>query len=364
MVMFIRLSLIKRCLRCFLMSDQKKRGWIGEYPLVSVIMPAYDTEQVFFFESVKSILNQTYPNLEFIIVDDGLSEENRAFLKALDDPRVLVVKNETNMGQSKSSNKGFRIAKGKYIARMDSDDISLPERIERQVQFMEANPNLVGCCSRAKVLGNRGGLRKVIPRKFPNSDSLRMGMMFSCEMIHPTMFLKAEVIKEHHIEYDEEQVYAQDYMLWTDLLRYGDIQCMSDVLLLYRIHDGQVSIKKASAQRMYAERAHHESLQQNGVNLSSDEERLLFSMTLDGFYGPKDEYELLFQSVDKQMRVNNDKDRYQEFNKEYSYRIVKSGLKGFAKNGKRGRAILRWSRFWKSALNVKNWPFYLSSLFK
>ena len=158
-----------------------------ENELISVVMPNYNTSLPFLEEAVNSILAQTYSNFEFIIVDDCSTDESYGFLQSLTDPRIRLIRNDENMGVTASLNKGFRLAKGTYIARMDSDDISFPTRFERQLAFMTENPDVIVCGTFAEEIGDRNGKRC---RKIPNMEEYQCGVLFGnvFGLIHPTAF--------------------------------------------------------------------------------------------------------------------------------------------------------------------------------
>ena len=113
-------------------------------PIVSVVMPAYNVE-LYVEEAVRSILNQTFCDFEFIIVDDGSTDRTPEILRSFTDPRIRLLFNEKNEGNYPARNRGCRLARGKYIAVMDADDVALPERLEKQVRFMEGNPDVLAC---------------------------------------------------------------------------------------------------------------------------------------------------------------------------------------------------------------------------
>lgn len=219
---------------------------------ISVVMPVYNTEILILKEAVDSILNQTFRDFEFIIVDDCSGEAVRKFLQGLRDPRIRLIRNETNLGVTKSLNVGFRAAQGKYIARMDADDIALPVRFEKQYALMENHPEVIVCGSSVEVFGARRQA-PVRPRadEEPDMEAYRVKMLFTNPgPVHPTAFFSHEKLLEHHIEYDESLPYAQDYGMWTVVCDYGDVWKIGDVLLRYRAHAGQVS--SAHRQRQIA----------------------------------------------------------------------------------------------------------------
>ena len=113
-------------------------------PTISVIMSVYNTNKSFLAEAIESILNQTYPNFEFIIIDDNSTDGSLSIIEQYmsKDDRIVLIKNKTNIGLTKSLNKGLKLAKGQYIARMDADDVSLPDRFKQQIEYMENNSHV------------------------------------------------------------------------------------------------------------------------------------------------------------------------------------------------------------------------------
>ena len=129
-------------------------------PFISVIMSVYNAEQ-FLREAIDSILNQTYDNFEFIIIDDASTDSSNAILRSYNDHRIRVHLNKENSGLTKSLNIGLALAKGTYIARQDADDVSYPERFQRQLDFFQANPGLDIAGTQATYIYEDGQLAKV-----------------------------------------------------------------------------------------------------------------------------------------------------------------------------------------------------------
>lgn len=206
---------------------------------ISVVMPVYNTPISFLKEAVDSILNQTVQDFEFIIVDDGSANEIKEYLEGLTDPRIRIIRNETNIGITKSLNIGFKTAHGQYIARMDADDISFPKRFEKQLAFMESNPDVIVCGAKAANLGTGSSLTNV---KMESMDSYRVRMLFANPgPTHSTAFFRRQKLNQYRIEYDESLVYAQDYSLWMTISKRGRICILPEVLLYYRVHPDQIS---------------------------------------------------------------------------------------------------------------------------
>ena len=215
--------------------------------MISVVMPTHNTPQEFLEAAIQSILVQTYPFFEFIIIDDCSTDGASEYLYSLNDERIRIITNEKNLGITKSLNIGFKEARGKYIARMDSDDISEPQRFEKQLAFMEANPDVVVCGAWIQAFGDANyTTKRVIPEREYHKCSFLFGNIYG--LCHPTAFFRNSTLKEYGLLYNEELVTAQDYGMWSECVNVGRIANVEKVLLQYRVHNGQISIAKRELQ--------------------------------------------------------------------------------------------------------------------
>jgi len=234
-------------------------------PLVTVIMSVYSGEK-YLREAIDSILRQTYINYEFIIVDDGSSDNSVNIIKSFTDTRIKLIKNKHNIGLSLSLNKAIKLSNGRYIARMDADDIALPDRLERQVNYLQSNSHVDILGGQVTFIGING-IRIKDGNKPLKSRQVNISAEFSCPIIHPTYMVNKEVYDKLN-GYREMFTYGQDYDL---ILRAIDqnfvIENMPDVLLYYRTYPGSQSIKKRRKQLFltrYAIKLHHERLSEKG----------------------------------------------------------------------------------------------------
>lgn len=233
---------------------------MNEKIMVSVVMPVYNTEEGMLRESIESILNQTYKNFEFIIVNDASDVETTGVIESYKDERIKHIKNDRNMGITKSLNRGMDIATGKYIARMDSDDISLPQRFELQLQYMEKHPETVVLGSKAKIIGED---TVIFHRYSEDHEVMRIRLSFRNDgVIHPTAFLRADKIGT--LRYDESILKGQDYEFWTRCIERGEIKVLPQVLLYYRVHPNQISVKNKANQEEYTDIIRIRMLEQVG----------------------------------------------------------------------------------------------------
>lgn len=322
---------------------------------VSIVMAACATNQSFFAEAVQSSLSQTHPAHELVIVDDGLSEENRGYLADLKDPRLRIIRNESNMGQSRSVNRAFSQIDSEFIVRMDADDVMLPDRIELEVAFMRAHPSVVA----AGALARRTNDGRLIPRRYPDADSLEMGLLFSCDMVHPTMVIRTDAVR-NGLRYDEDVLYAQDYMFWCDALSMGDIAQIPAEVLKYRVHQGQISKSKLEDQTRFANVARQRMLSRAGIDLEEGEVGLLSRLVVGGDFLSPNETDFLVDRLLKRARDALSEEDLLLFKRELSFRVFKNGLREIS-HGNTISAIKSKS-FIKAAASCKNWPFYKSSL--
>lgn len=204
-------------------------------PKISVIMPVYNAEK-FLDKAIKSILNQTFKDFEFIIINDGSKDNSLKIIKEFQkkDKRIVLINNKKNLGLQKTLNKGLRISKGKYIARMDSDDISMERRFEIQFSYLENHPSifLIGCS--AIVIDSFGNKLGVF-RKYGGSKKLRKKILKNNCIIHPSIMFR----NEDEIFYREKFKTSEDYDLYLRLLSSGkNMANLHSFLIKYRISEG------------------------------------------------------------------------------------------------------------------------------
>lgn len=213
-------------------------------PLVSVVMPAYNAEK-YIAEAIESILNQTYKNFEFIIVNDGSTDNTLNIIKkyAKKDKRIKVISNETNMGIAKTRNNYLKIVKGKYIATQDADDISLPIRISEQVKYLESHPKVGVVGAFIEIFED--STEKVIGiRKYNEKDEdLRRTVFFYSPIAQPTSMIRKEAfdILGH---YDAEYPPAEDLDLWFRIGSKYQFANIQKILLKYRYNPNSATGSK------------------------------------------------------------------------------------------------------------------------
>ncbi len=213
-------------------------------PVVSVVMSVYREPIDWIKESVASILQQTFSDFEFIIVNDNPGDNALCdYLRSLQvkDNRIILLYNELNIGLTKSLNRGIERAQGKYIARMDADDISYPHRFERQIEYLDNHIDVGVCGSYVELFGSKNGIVK-----YPVNDNEIFLFIETC-CAHPSVMMRSSIFDG--VRYNESMRVAQDYDLWTTFyekgVRFGNI---AEPLLKYRCSDIQITTTKAHLQ--------------------------------------------------------------------------------------------------------------------
>ena len=211
-------------------------------PLVSVIMPAYNAEKTISC-SIDSILKQTYHHIELIVVDDGSKDGTASIIKSYSDSRVKYYKNEHNIGLVKTLNRAISLANGDYVARMDSDDISLPDRINQQVDYMESHKDCIICGTFAKSFIESGGTKKICGvMKYEIADNkIKNDLAYECCFAHPTVMFRSKLFSLTEKRYNDDYLNSEDYNYWIDLMDFGEYHNIPQYLLLYRISSTQMS---------------------------------------------------------------------------------------------------------------------------
>lgn len=232
-------------------------------PVVSVVMSVYNGEN-YLREAIDSVLNQIFYDFEFIIINDGSSDKSLSIIQSYQDKRIFLIDNSENKGLIFSLNKGLEIAKGKYIARMDADDICLPERFDLQVKQFENHPNAMIVGSDYYLLD---GDKNTYIKNINDSDYQKAVLLFTPCFCHPTVMMK-NVFKDNHIFYDKNFIHAEDYKLWTDLNAFGDYLNINKPLLKYRHHVSQISNQKNESQLIISKRIRENYLEKLKFKLS------------------------------------------------------------------------------------------------
>lgn len=221
--------------------------------LISVVMSNYNTPIEYLKESIDSVLDQTYSNFEFIIIDDGSTDDSLEFIKSYDDPRIKLIVNEENIGLTKSLNKGFELAQGEYIARMDSDDVCYPNRFEKQLKYMKHHSDTIVCGAWAKTLDekNNSTIEEWACGAINDMEEYRINLLFNNypSLFHSSAFFNNSLLTKYGIKYNEKYTYAQDYEMWTQCSKHANCFIIKEILIKYRFHNTSISQTKGNLQK-------------------------------------------------------------------------------------------------------------------
>ena len=205
-------------------------------PRVSVLMPIYKTNETHLREAIESILTQTFKDYEFLILDDCPDDDREEIVKSYKDERIKYSKNEENLGITRSRNKLIDMAQGEYLAIFDHDDVSLPMRLQKEVEYLDENQDVGVVSCWVDCFPHGQGMH--LP-----SDDIRIKALLTdiCAVVHPASMIRKSVLEKNNLRYEEEFTPCEDYRLWLrliDLTRFHNIQ---EVLFKYRLHDTNTS---------------------------------------------------------------------------------------------------------------------------
>lgn len=241
--------------------------------LVSVLMCVYNEESQFLKDAIESILNQTFKDFEFIIIGDNPTNDRvnniiRSYQEK--DDRIKFKINETNIGLTRSLNVGLQLCRGKYIVRMDADDMSLPDRIAEQVAFMEAHPAITAAGSNAYGIDeNNDPIGDVVVLQDP--DVIKRELLFRCPVVHPSTIIR-RMWQNKPFVYNESFRYSQDYALWVSIFAMGgQVSNLNKYLLKYRYSSKQIHSAHGDEQRECAIRISHNALEMIGIQIAQDD---------------------------------------------------------------------------------------------
>jgi len=219
-----------------------KASKIIDKPMISVLLPAYNAEK-YICRAIESILSQTYTDFELIIIDDGSTDKtSKVIASSFDDPRINHIILEDNVGIVDALNIAISMAKGKYLARMDADDISMPQRFSKQVEFLESNLEYAVCGASITIFNDHKDRYRVT---YPctHGEIMSALCLFHRNISHPSAMIRSEIIQKHNIRYSRKYPHAEDYIFWHQLSNYGKLYNLKESLLLYYRHEDQISSK-------------------------------------------------------------------------------------------------------------------------
>jgi glycosyltransferase involved in cell wall biosynthesis len=239
---------------------------MATYPLVSIVVPVYNAGK-YLKETIQSLLNQTYSNFELIAIDDGSTDNSLQILRSFEDPRLRILQNEQNRGIVYTRNRGLKEIRGKYYAPFDADDIAHPTKLEKQIQFMEANPTFGMIGSWVILIDEKG---KELPKKWKlkaQPELIPSILMYKNYFAQSALLIRTEAIP---IEGYPDYSICQDYGMWCDIAKRWKTWNLPQFLIQYRIHGNGITrnserLKKEHFAVAYA------NINTCGFDISTDE---------------------------------------------------------------------------------------------
>jgi glycosyltransferase involved in cell wall biosynthesis len=228
---------------------------------ISVLMAVYNGE-TYLREAVDSILAQTYTNFEFIIVNDGSTDTTANILASYTDARIQVINSPQNLGLIDSLNKGILAAKGEYIARLDADDIAIPERLEKQVKYLSENPEIVLLGSGARIIDAKGN---VITDTYyqHEKDCIPIHLLFRNIFIHSSIIVKTKILAA--LQFDKSYYLAEDYIVWVQIAEKYKTDSVKESLVKHRVHETNITKLKYDKHIATVQQIHAYQLKKLGI---------------------------------------------------------------------------------------------------
>jgi len=237
-------------------------------PKVTVFIPVYNREQ-YVGEAIESILAQTFSDFEILLVDDGSTDASVERIRSFSDPRIRLVSNEINLGIPKTRNKGVELARGQYMAMLDSDDRAYPNRLEKQVAFLDNHPEHAQVGSWCRMMDQDGHPLKKIKRQPELSDDIHAQFLFRCAMSNRSIMARTAILKEYGYRNDFPR--CQDYELHVRLTKHYKVGNIPECLVYGRIHPQQITGQTPDLGDTKKQEIIGSQLQELGVTFSVDD---------------------------------------------------------------------------------------------
>jgi glycosyltransferase involved in cell wall biosynthesis len=212
-----------------------------------VLMPVYNCAP-YVATALNSILTQTCPDFEVVIIDDGSTDDTVQVIREIDDTRVRLIQKPRNTGITDSLNMGLAIAEGQFIARMDGDDISVNTRLEEQIALLEQEPSVVLCGSWMQTFST-----DEIVRVPADHDEIKTTMLLWNCVMHPTVMIRNSFLRDNNLQYNKLLEPAEDYDLWVRMIQKGRFHNIPRALVMHRVHDRQTSETRRQEQQTKAD---------------------------------------------------------------------------------------------------------------
>lgn len=335
-------------------------------PLVSVLLPVHNNEQ-YVGSAIQSILDQTYSNFELLILVSATTNvESLKVVNSFSDPRIRIINRTIDENLPKALNRGILEAKGEYIARMDADDISLPNRFEKEISFLKDNPDITVVGSWVKTFGSKN----MIIRHPAMPEEIKANLLFQTSIVHPTVMMRKEVMKINDLQYNPEYWCSEDIDLWARSVEKVKLANVPEILLHYRTHQSQATRVNGEEIAEIRNKVRLRQLSNLGI-IPTARELYVYNMIVEF---KNEEHEVFFDEVVQWLKKIAESNRSKNI---YNQKILENiiGEKWFivcymnASNG----GLKNWKRFWKHEpskwlqMNLRNgvrlFRFFIKSVF-
>lgn len=294
---------------------------------VSIIIPLYNSEK-YISDSLESLLNQTYSNIEILIFNDGSTDRSKEIVESYKDNRIKFINYKKNEGYLKRLNEGIDIADGEFIARMDSDDIAHAERIETQIKFFNSNPEYSFCCTNIEVFDNNMNIQPSWMKPL-NGKYLKYSLLFSNNICHPSVMIRKSLFNKFDLKYNSKYYSAEDYELWTRIAKITNLGFIENKLLNYRVHENNISITKRDVQQKLVKKIVINELAKLKLYPNDVEYFIHRNLFISKNIPAADIVEKTFRWADKLIEANN---RLVVYNKEEFERFIRILMDDFQKS--------------------------------
>lgn len=270
-------------------------------PRISVVMALYNTPEEYLKKTVESILNQTFNDFEFIIIDDSSPHDYKPFFANYNDERIKYIKYDINQGPGHGRNEGIKISQGEYIAIVDSDDVYVPNRLEIQADFLDKNPD-ISVVSAAYKYSNKDK----VPTVIENDDDIKAALLFDAQIANPLAMFRRKIFADNNLFYTEGLRFAEDYELWLEVLFSGlKMANLQQVLMIYTRRPGQLTKAKTQKQIDGIKAIYKKALTRFGLNPTPEDIEIHYNINVQKLNSLSEEEVLnWFSKLIEQAKIN------------------------------------------------------------
>ncbi len=268
-------------------------------PKISVILPCYNAEE-YLRESIDSILNQSFSDFELIIINDGSTDSTFQIISEYKDDRIILILNETNLGLIRTLNIGISKSRGELVARMDADDISRPERFQKQLEYLLKHPKVGVCGTWMHMIHNQ----TIYKQRYLLSDQIKSVLLFANPIVHPSVMFRKSIFENENEIYNSNYPHAEDYALWVSLIEKTEFAIIDEPLFEYRAHTNQVSRNFNEIQRASVKQAQQIILDKLQLDCTDEEKEIQFSLYIEEYQKTNNYYSSVEKWLSKLIVAN------------------------------------------------------------